>query len=211
MKNFFRMTALAVLALVLFAGCKQDMGDEKESLPAGVSRLEADDPICGTFSGNFGKSIYSQKLSVHTAASATKIDQKESGCSTFSQFDWDKSDFKDDANPTYVVYNKYSDGTGIDKHSGVIIFQAKYSPWGSPAVGCYYGVKFQFLESGKKIPETRSASTVYTDDIYIEGGYNAAYNNVSTLEDAVKKFGFDNTAYFNPSFWNWEKSGASKQ
>ena len=56
MKRFFRLTALAVLALILFVGCKQDVGnnDNREVLPAGVSRLEADDPICGAWNNKWG-------------------------------------------------------------------------------------------------------------------------------------------------------------
>lgn len=221
MKRFFSLTALAVLALILFAGCKQDVGsgsNQIEVVAGEPFEISQNDPIYGKFTGNFGDMCFTKDLAYAVCASATKLNSYQNGCTTYEVFDWNECDytnyyFKKDANPTYVVYNTYSDGTGVDKHSGVIIFKAKYStyPDGSPAVNCYYGVKFQFLVSGNSIPSNRTKTTSYTNVVLLEGGYSAAaeYNNVTSLSEACEMFAFDNTAYYNPNYFNWDSAGGT--
>lgn len=217
MKRFFRLTALAVLALTLFAGCKQDVGSNDgfidRTQPVEKAELEADDPICGAWNNKWGRLVLNCNPDFvwATCASCTKDDTLTENYFSINAYGTEEK-YKKDSSKIYAVYNTYSDGTGVDKHSGVIIFKAKYSPWGSPTEGCYYGVKFQFLTADHTLPTIRTASTVYTDDVYIEGGYNAdsSYNNVTDLETAVEMFGFDSEAYYNPSNWNESNSGASK-
>lgn len=195
-------------------------------VPGAIYTLTEDDPICGDFSGNFGSASFYTDIAFATACSATNLDDvtgKEAGSYfTFSTYDYLPPDyspvlvnkyFDKDSNPIYVIYNKFDDSDEADIHSGIIVYKAKYSPYDSPAVGAYYGIKFQFLEAEHKVPETRTRATVYTNDLYIEGGYNSdvSYNNVSDLATAVEKFAFDNTAYFSEASWCWAYSGATKQ
>lgn len=191
-------------------------------VPGAIYNLTKDDPVCGAFSGNVGDVYFYPEIAFSTACSATFISdvtgKNENSYFSFKVFDWVEKDYVDiyfekDSNPVYIVYNKFDDSDAADIHSGVIIFKTKYSPYGSPSVGCYYGVKFQFLEDENKIPETRTKETVYTDNILIEGGYNAApaYNTVSDLATAVEMFAFDNTAYFSNDSWNLESSGATRK
>ena len=126
-----------------------------------------------------------------------------------------------DSSKVYVVYNLLSDADSsdgisdseLDKHSGVILFQAKYSPYKSPTVGCWYGVKFQFLTKDGEIPTSVNKDSVFSDTkIYIEAAYEetGAYNNITSLDDAVEKFGFNNTDCFSTSNWTASSSGADK-
>ena len=190
-------------------------------VPGAIYNLTKDDPVCGAFSGNVGDVYFYPEVAYSTASSATNIadvtGKNENSYFSFKVFDWVEKDYVDiyfekDSNPVYVVYNKFDDSDAADIHSGVLIFKAKYSPYGSPSVGCYYGVKFQFLEADKKLPEARTKATVYTNDLLIECGYSldAAYNNVSDLATAVEMFAFDNTAYFSNDSWNLESSGATR-
>ncbi len=199
--------------------------------------LTAKDPICGSFTGNMGDAFFTTDIAFSAVASATNlpsVDGKSEGTYlAFSVFDWNKYDYVDtyfekDSYPVYVVYNKFDDSDSLDKHSGVIIYRTKYSPSGYPRVGSYYGIKFQFLVDDDKVPEIRTASTQYTDKLLIEGAYNNddvilsgwtvtgyknenGYNTVSTLEEAVTKFAFNNTEVFGSSAWTWSSSGAQKK
>ncbi len=239
MKRFFRLTALAVLALFLFAGCKQDVGNGSNNNGNTIRsyndpvEISQNDPIYGSFYGQAGSMVFTNTFSYATASNCTYADKycededkDEEGYPSYYDSQYSKIDvlnwethntetyfFQKDANPTYVVYNTYSDGTGVDKHSGVIIFKAKYSPWGSPTVNCYYGVKFQFLISGDEIPATRTPSTTYTNKVLLEAGYNGAdsYNSITNLNTAVEMFAFNNTAYYSADSWTWAASGATKQ
>ena len=99
----------------------------------------------------------------------------------------------------------------LDKHSGVILFQAKYSPYGIPSVGCWYGVKFQFLTKDGEIPTSENKDSVFSDTkIYIEGAAGDAYKNITTLDEAVEKFAFNNADCFNTTYWTSSSSGADK-
>lgn len=124
-----------------------------------------------------------------------------------------------DSNKVYVVYNLLSgadssDGISdseLDKHSGVILFQAKYSPYGTPAVDCWYGVKFQFLTKDGESPTSVNKDTVFSDTkICIEGAAGDAYKNIKTLDEAVEKFAFNNADCFNTTYWTASASGADK-
>lgn len=227
------LSASLILSLSFFAGCAQD-DDDGINLPAGVSLLSDSDPIANTFTGNVDAKFASD-FAWATSCSCTKVDPNsivgfdESAYHKMNALDmssenweeWDYADFyyKKDSEPVYVVYNTFTDADltdgiqkeEIDKHSGVVIFKAKDSPWGSPTVGCYYGVKFQFLVGEKEVPETRTSTTQYTDYLFIEGGYSedSAYKNVSTLPEAVLKFGFNNTDYFSDTSWKYAASGAT--
>lgn len=191
-------------------------------VPGAIYNLTKDDPVCGAFSGNVGDVYFYPEIAFSTACSATIIadvtGKNENSYFSFKVFDWVEKDYVDiyfekDSNPVYIVYNKFDDSDAADIHSGVIIFKTKYSPWESPSEGCYYGVKFQFLEADKKLPETRTKATVYTNDLLIECGYSsdAAYNNVSDLATAVNMFAFNNADYFSESSWCWEYSGATRK
>ncbi|MCQ2585150.1 MAG: hypothetical protein MJ185_06120 [Treponema sp.] len=205
-------------------------------VPGAIYNLTENDPICGDFTGNMGDMFFHTDVAFATACSATNIadvtGKDENSYFTFSVLDWNTFDYVDtyfekDSNPVYVIYNKFDDSEEADIHSGVIIFKAKYSPNGSPKTGCYYGVKFQFLEAEHKVPETRTKNTVYTNDLYIEGGYNGedieydasynitgykegGYNTVTDLATAVEMFAFDNTAYYSIGSWCWDYSGATR-
>ncbi|MCR5079908.1 MAG: hypothetical protein K6B17_01015 [Treponema sp.] len=202
MKRFFRLTALAVLALVLFAGCKQDVGsnDNREVLPAGVSRLEADDPICGTWNANWGTLLNCNPDFVWaTCASCTKDDTLTENYFSINAYGTEEK-YKKDSSEIYVVYNT-SNGI-VNKKSGVLIFIAKTTlepPYNEPTTNCYYGVKFEIQDDDP----TKAL---------IEGGASpsTSYKNVTTLETAVEMFGFDSETYYNPNFWNESSSGASK-
>ncbi len=214
------LTALVLFVSVNVISCQKATDTPSENLPAGVYHLSANDPICGDFTGNMGDVYFHSDVAFATACSTTNIvditGKAADSFFTFSVFDWNTYDyvnayFEKDSNPVYVVYNKFDGSETADKHSGVIIFKAKYSPYGSPSVGSYYGVKFQFLEADKKVPEKRTEETVYTKDVLIEGGYNNDYNNVTDLAKAVEMFAYNNTDYFTDSSWNWNYSGASKK
>ncbi len=221
------LAAMLLVSSVAFTGCKTE--DEKEIIyfvATPVVPLSDSDPIANTFTGNFGDAKFASDFAWATSCSCTKLDSidglDESAYHTLTAFDWTKYDnvdsyYKKNSEPVYVVYNTFTDADltdgiqkeEIDKHSGVVIFKAKYSPWGSPTVGCYYGVKFQFLVGEKEVPETRTSTTQYTDFLFIEAGYNAAeaYNTVDSIFDAVLKFNFNNTDYFSNTNWKWDTAG----
>lgn len=223
------LAAMLLVSSVAFTGCKTE--DEKEIIyfvATPVVPLSDSDPIANTFTGNFGDAKFASDFAWATSCSCTKLTSveglDESTYHTMTAFDWTKYDYVDsyydkDSEPVYVVYNTFTDADltdgiqkeEIDKHSGVVIFKAKDSPWGSPTVGCYYGIKFQFLVGEKEVPETRTSTTQYTDFLFIEGGYSedSAYKNVSTLAEAVLKFGFNNTGYFSDNSWKYAASGGA--
>lgn len=81
----------------------------------------------------------------------------------------------------------------------MLIFKTKYSAWGTPVTGSYYGVKFQINKDD-------------SSKVLLEGGYNAdaSYNNVTDLATAVTMFAFDNSDYYSTAFWNETGSGANR-
>ncbi len=162
-----------------------------------VLPLEETDPICGEWQGAFGLAFYcSPDFVWATASSGKQLAAEETGCVTLGVMNWSTFEEEDtyyakSSTKTYVVYK--SD----DKKSGVVLFKAEESPWGTPAVGNWYGVKFQ-------IDETDSSEAL------IEGAAGTAYNNIATLAEAVETFAFDNKDCFSPDYWNESGSGASK-
>lgn len=170
-----------------------------------VFHLSEDDLICGNFVGDAGNFwIYPDYVFNQSVATISEC-AKEDAVYSFTLASWYQDEngewketstnyyFKDDGNPAYVVYNDE------DHLAGVLIFKTKYSAWGTPTEGCYYGIKFQFDKD---------------DDskVLIEGGYSSdsAYNNVNDLAEAVEMFAFDNDDYYNPEYWNEVGSGATR-
>lgn len=229
------LSASLILSLSFFAGCAQD-DDDGINLPAGVSLLSDSDPIANTFKGNFGDAKFASDFAWATSCSCTKVDPNsivgfdESAYHKMNALDmssenweeWDYADFyyKKDSEPVYVVYNTFTDADltdgiqkeEIDKHSGVVIFRAKHSEYGFPVQNCYYGVKFQFLVGEEKeAPASRPSTIQYSDNLFIEGGYNPAkaYNTVDSIFGAVIMFDFNNTDYYSIDSWNYLSSGAS--
>ena len=229
--SFCGRTTVALIfvsSLFLFS-CSQN--DEAISDPP-VSTLQVlsnSDPIAGTFSA-FGSDtafIFKENIAYATSCSCSTLEstegktegkdfQKINSYGTDLFFDLSSSE------KIYVNYNIFSDAdlkdgiqeNEIDKHSGVILFKAKYSPYEFPVQDCYYGVKFQFTTENGKIPEKIVSSTKYSSNkAYIEGGYNALheYNNAKTLEQAKKLFAFENSAYFSEESWTEATSGADKK
>lgn len=228
----FGRTALfcAVFALSLsFVSCKQEL-EESYSLPPYKSlALTKAAPVVGKYSTSFMDDafIFRPNFAYATASSAETLEDikdKTEGEDYFPVFNFNTNSY-DNLNmkgteKVYAVYNLLTgavttDGISddeIDYYSGVIIFQAKYSPYGTPKVNCFYGVKFQFLTEDGKIPETTTKDTKYGNKIYIEGGDSSdtAYNNVKTLEEAIVKFSFNDTKYFLESNWTQSASGAEQ-
>lgn len=226
--------ACAVLALLFpFVSCSSDDEEPEVHYDVYPVELSADDPVSGVYStkaaqGEYGSEtayIFRPSIAYATACSCAKMDAPAGTENTdylkISAYGADTYFNLKDANKVYVVYNLFSDADKedgispdeLDKHSGVIIFQAKHSPYGTPQEGCFYGVKFQFLTQDGEPPTSANKDSVFsTTKVYIEGGYNAdtAYNTVSTLEEAVEKFGFGNGGYFAASSWTSSASGADK-
>ncbi len=201
--SFGRVAALASLVLFLslgFASCQREaeypgyvqVGDVK------AYDLKADDPISGEWKGAYGLLLYSSPDFVWaTASSGKKLEASEENCVTLKLMNWatyeeEDNYFAKSTSPAYVVYKT------DDKKSGVLLFKAEESPYSSPVVGNWYGVKFQIdaEDSSKAL---------------IEGAYGTDYNNISTLSDAVTKFAFDNTECFSDYSWNESASGATKK
>lgn len=230
------LTALLMSALVAvsFTSCKSD-DDDDDSIHYSLYPVElsADAPVSGVYSGSAGSYIFRSSIVYATASSATNIssvDDLEENIDYVKVTIDDYSNYptvskKDlylnlkDSNKVYVVYNLLSgadssDGISdseLDKHSGVILFQAKYSPYGTPSVGCWYGVKFQFLTKDGEIPTSVNKDSVFSDTkIYIEGAAGDAYKNITTLDEAVEKFAFNNADCFNTTYWTSSSSGADK-
>lgn len=236
-----RVAALLCAAVFSAAviSCKPDEEEEIQYYlyhagePTGTAvELSADDPVSGVYStecqGEYGSKtayIFRPAIAYATASSCAKTDAPAGTEGTdyvkINVYGTDTCFNLKDANKVYAVYNTYSDADTsdgiqdgeIDKHSGVIIFQAKYSPYGKPNEGFFYGVKFQFLTKDGKLPTQANKNSFFSETkVYIEGGYNAAdsYNTVSTLKEAVEKFGFANGGYFASSGWTSASSGADK-
>ena len=226
---------MSAFAAVSLAGCKTDDDDDDKEIHYSIYpvRLSADDPVSGVYSGSAGLFIFRPSLAYATASSCTildsvegKIKGKDYEVITIDDYsDYQNIKKKDiyfnlkDSSEVYVVYNLLSDADSsdgisddeLDKHSGVILFQAKYSPYNSPAVGCWYGVKFQFLTEDGKIPTSTNKNSIFSSTkIYIEGAAGDAYNNIATLEEAVEKFAFNNSDCFNEMYWTASSSGADK-
>lgn len=228
--SFCGRTTVALIfvsSLFLFS-CSQN--DEAISAPQ-VSTLQVlsnSDPIAGTFSA-FGSDtafIFKENIAYATSCSCSTLEstegktegkdfQKINSYGTDLFFDLSSSE------KIYVNYNVFSDANvsdgiqenEIDKHSGVILFKAKYSPGEFPVQDCYYGVKFQFTTENGKIPEKIVSSTKYSNNkAFIEGGYNdlPEYKNAKTLEQAKEMFAFDNYGYFSKGNWTEAASGADK-
>ncbi len=204
--------------------------DKEVYVPVFVNYLTENDPICGKFDFTSewgGLALKAEPdFAYAMCASGTRVQESGENVATVTGYAGPEYYKRDSA--IYVVYNKFDDSEAVDTHSGVIIFKANTSDYGFPKAGCYYGVKFQFLTEGKKVPEKRTKATVYTNDLLIEGGSNlddvlsfegytatsyseGGYNTVTDLATAVEMFAFDNTAYFSNDSWNWESSGATRK
>lgn len=202
--------------------------DKEVYVPVFVYYLTENDPICGEFTASWGGLALKAEpdFAYAMCASGTRVQEAGENVATVTGYTGPEYYKRDSA--IYVVYNKFDDSDAADIHSGVIIFKANTSDYGFPKAGCYYGVKFQFLTEGKKVPEKRTKATVYTNDLLIEGGSNSndvltydgyaassysegGYNTVTDLATAVEMFAFDNTAYFSNDSWNLESSGATRK
>lgn len=233
--------AVFVLSLS-FVSCKQELEESYSLPPYKSLALTKDAPVVGKYSTKKFQSmggmddafIFRPNFAYATASSAESLESIEGKIEGEDYFTVTETDYSNWPEVTsvskylnlkgneevYAVYNLLTgavttDGISddeIDYYSGVIIFQAKYSPYGTPTVNCFYGVKFQFLTEDGKIPETTTKDTIYREKIYIEGGYSSdeAYNNVATLEEAITKFSFNNENYFSKSNWTQSASGAEQ-
>lgn len=239
--NFSRawlsLTALLMSALVAvsFTSCKSDDDDEIIHYSIYPVELSADDPVSGVYFGSAGYYIFRSSIVYATSSSCSALDSVDGLRENTDYVKVTIDDYSNypnvskkdlylnlkDSSKVYVVYNLLSDADSsdgisdseLDKHSGVILFQAKYSPYKSPTVGCWYGVKFQFLTKDGEIPTSVNKDSVFSDTkIYIEAAYEetGAYNNITSLDDAVEKFGFNNTDCFSTSNWTASSSGADK-
>lgn len=225
-----------VSSLFLFS-CSQNIENDSGISAPQVSTLQVlsnSDPIAGTFStsaysvyGSDTAFIFQENIAYATSCSCSNLEstegktegkdfQKIPSYGTDLIFDLSSSE------KIYVNYNIFSDAdlkdgiqeNEIDKHSGVILFRAKYSPYENPVQNCYYGVKFQFTTVDGNIPEKIVSSTKYSNNkAFIEGGYNdlPEYKNAKTLEQAKEMFAFDNYGYFSESSWTEALSGADKK
>ena len=214
------LTALLMSALVAvsFTSCKSD-DDDDDSIHYSLYPVElsADDPVSGVYSttaySDYGAEIAFilrpsiAYASASSCAALNSIDGLTENSDYIKNPNTYDSEVKylnlKDSNKVYVVYNLLSgadssDGISdseLDKHSGVILFQAKYSPCGTPSVGCWYGVKFQFLTKNGEIPTSVNKDSVFSDTkIYIEGAAGDAYN----------------ADCFNTTYWTSSSSGADK-
>ena len=230
------LTALLMSALVAvsFTSCKSD-DDDDDSIHYSLYPVElsADAPVSGVYSttaySNYGAEIAFilrpsiAYASASSCAALNSIDGLTENSDYIKNPNTYDSEVKylnlKDSNKVYVVYNLLSgadssDGISdseLDKDSGVILFQAKYSPYGTPSVGCWYGVKFQFLTKDGEIPTSVNKDSVFSDTkIYIEGAAGDAYKNITTLDEAVEKFAFNNADCFNTTYWTSSSSGADK-
>lgn len=232
---------MSALVVVSFTSCKSDDDDDDEVHYALYPvELSADDPVSGVYSttaySNWGAEIafiFRSSIAYATACSADSLSSVDGLKENTDYVKVTIDDYSNnptvskkdlyfnlkDSNKVYVVYNLLSgadssDGISdseLDKHSGVILFQAKYSPWKSPTVGCWYGVKFQFLTKDGEIPTSVNKDSVFSDTkIYIEGAAGDAYKNITTLDEAVEKFAFNNADCFNTTYWTSSSSGADK-
>ena len=225
-----------VSSLFLFS-CSQNIENDSGISAPQVSTLQVlsnSDPIAGTFStsaysayGSNTAFIFQENIAYATSCSCSTLESTEGKTEgkNFQKIPSYGTDLIFDLSSSekiYVNYNIFSDAdlkdgiqeNEIDKHSGVILFRAKYSPYEFPVQDCYYGVQFQFTTESDKIPEKIVSSTKYSSNkAYIEGGYNALheYNNAKTLEQAKKLFAFENSAYFSEESWTEALSGADKK
>ncbi|MGN0728928.1 hypothetical protein [Treponema sp.] len=239
----FRCAAVRFAAFFLFCcfslsffSCSLDDDDDDyvvRSVGKAVA-LSEDDPVSGVYSTKNTQSygtevafIFRPSMAYATACSCEGKNEPSEGCVTFTFWDSVKKEsfslyfIPDNTNPVYVVYNVYADADWsdgiqdeeIDKHSGVIIFKAKCSPYRTPTEGCYYGVKFQFLDSDGNLPViSKKSSSFSSEKIFIEGGFSedASYDNISNLAEAVEKFAFNNEDYFTSRYWTSSYSGAEQ-
>lgn len=225
---------MSALVAVSFTSCKSDDDDDEEiHYSLYPVELSADDPVSGVYSttaySNWGAEIafiLRPSIAYATASSCAALNSID-GLTENSDYIKNPNTYDSevkylnlkDSNKVYVVYNLLSgadssDGISdseLDKHSGVILFQAKYSPYGTPTVGCWCGVKFQFLTKNGEIPTSVNKDSVFSDTkIYIEGAAGDAYKNITTLDEAVEKFAFNNADCFNTTYWTSSSSGADK-
>lgn len=224
--------ACAVLALLFpFVSCSSDDEEPEVHYDVYPVELSADDPVSGVYSTTAYSSwgaetayIFRPSIAYATACSCAKMDAPAGTENTdylkISAYGADTYFNLKDANKVYVVYNLFSDADKedgispdeLDKHSGVIIFQAKHSPYGTPQEGCFYGVKFQFLTKDGQLPASANKDSAFSEKkVYIEGAAGGdAYKNINSLDDAVEKFGFKNSECFSASSWTSSASGADK-
>ena len=227
---------MSALVAVSFTSCKSDDDDDDDSSTVQYSLIPSDtpvelstgDPVSGVYSttaySNYGAEIafiLRPSIVYATASSCAALDSID-GLTENTDYIKNPNTYDSkvkylnlkDSKKVYVVYNYISDGISynkLDKHSGVILFQAKYSPYGTPVVGCWYGVKFQFLTKDGEIPASVNKDSVFSDTkIYIEGAAGDAYKNITTLDEAVEKFAFNNADCFNTTYWTSSSSGADK-
>ena len=230
------LTALLMSALVAvsFTSCKSD-DDDDDSIHYSLYPVElsADDPVSGVYSttaySNYGAEIafiLRPSIAYATASSCAALNSID-GLTENSDYIKNPNTYDSevkylnlkDSNKVNVVYNLLSgadssDGISdseLDKHSGVILFQAKYSPYGTPSVGCWYGVKFQFLTKDGEIPTSLNKDSVFSDtQLYLAVAAGDAYQNIRPLDEAVEKFAFNNADCFNTTYWTSSSSGADK-
>ena len=192
-----------------FAGCKtNDDGDDaiknliasqqfilaqQQARVGKPTPIQATDGVCGSWAGSgMTFDIAENFYGSDTVSNCQKVDSENFHTITYTNARTNEKIILDkkNSNKVYVVFND------ITMKSGVLLFQAKFSAYGSPAEGCFYGIKFE-LKDGNKA--------------WFEAGYNSSLNNISDLNEACEKLAFGNNDYYNPSYWTETNSGVTKQ
>lgn len=205
-RRCFNLAAIVLVCSFAFTGISCKTNDDDDTLrnailyqqaakQARVGRptaLQASDAVCGSWAGSGLSFDIAEKFYGNDSVSnCEKVDSENDTTKTYTDYYGNKVILdKSKANEVYVVYND------INMKSGVLLFKARYSAWGSPAVGCFYGVKFELKEGNKAL---------------FEGGYNSNLNNISDLNEACEKLAFGNNDYYSPSSWTEKYSGVEKK